>query len=142
MSTILVVEDTQDSYDLIADALGDEHTLIHARTGPEGIDMAARVRPDLILLDMRLPELDGLSVVRHLRGTEESKETPIVAVTANAMPKDREDCLAAGCDYYLAKPLTIRELVELVDRALSESAVSGRAPATQGTRHDRDESMT
>jgi CheY-like chemotaxis protein len=116
MSTILVVEDTQDSYDLIADALGDEHTLVHARTGPEGLDLAARVRPDLILLDMRLPELDGLSVVRRLRGMEELRAIPVVAVTANAMPQDRATCLAAGCDHYISKPIAIRDLVDLVNR--------------------------
>lgn len=119
MSTILVIEDTQDSYDLIADALGDEHTLVHARTGPEGVDLAARVRPDLILLDMRLPELDGLSVVRLLRGMEGFQTTPVVAVTANAMPQDREICLAAGCDDYLSKPIAVRDLVGLVNRILS-----------------------
>ncbi|MBN1514606.1 MAG: response regulator [Phycisphaerae bacterium] len=127
MSTILVVEDTQDSYDLIADALGDEHTLVHARTGPEGIKMAACVRPDLILLDMRLPELDGLSVVRRLRSMEELKATPVVAVTANAMPQDREICLAAGCDDYLSKPIAIHALVELVNRILSTDP-GARAP--------------
>ncbi len=129
MCMILVVEDTQDSYDLIADTLGDRHTLVHARTGPEGIKLAVRVRPDLILLDICLPELDGLSVVRRLRGMAEFRATPIIAITANAMPQDRENCLAAGCNEYLSKPIAVRHLTELVNRILPPES---RVPAGCG----------
>jgi two-component system cell cycle response regulator DivK len=132
MGTILVVEDTQDSFDLIADALGDVHTLIHARTGLEGIDRATEVRPDLILLDMQLPELDGLSVVQRLREREDVKDIPVVAVTACAMQEDRERFLAAGCDVYLSKPIGIQTLVELVEQCLNDSAAETPPSAGPG----------
>ena len=124
MSTILVVEDTEDSFDLIQCALEEEHDLIHAKTGQEGLAKAKSVRPDLILLDMRLPGMNGWEVARHLKTDRELAVIPLIAVTAHAMAGDRQKCLDVGCDDYIAKPITVQNLVSLVHRHLSAPARS------------------
>ncbi len=118
MSTILVIEDNQDNFDLIADALGDEHDLVHALTGPDGLGQAGRIKPGLILLDIGLPDMDGLEVVRHLKADVSLTHIPVIALTAHAMSGDREKCLDAGCDDYMSKPINVRELLSLVERCL------------------------
>lgn len=114
MNTILVVDDTQDNLDLIEDALGHDHQIVHARSGTEGIAKAAGLNPELILLDMAMPGMDGREVARQLKADRRLAEIPVVAVTALAMNGDRERCLASGCDDYLAKPFHIDQLRECV----------------------------
>ncbi len=126
MSTILVVEDTQDNFDLIEDALGEEHNLVHATTGREGLIQAMAHRPDLILLDMGLPVMDGWEVAQRLKADPETRAIPVVALTAHAMSGDREKCMEMGCDDYMAKPININELVEMINRHLCQ------APASSG----------
>ena len=118
MSMILVVEDSQDNFDLIADAFEHEHDLVHAMTGPEGLTQAKNMNPDLILLDMGLPVLDGWELARRLKADPALAHIPVIAITAHAMKGDLEKCLEAGCDGYLAKPINVRELKELVERRL------------------------
>lgn len=118
MSTILVIEDNQDNFDLIADALGDEHDLVHALTGPDGLRQAGRIKPGLIFLDIGLPDMDGLKVVRHLKADASLAHIPVAALTAHAMSGDREKCLDAGCDDYMSKPINVRELLSLVERCV------------------------
>ncbi len=118
MSTVLVIEDTQDNYDLIEDALEDAHNIVHAVTGQQGLDQVKAAKPDIILLDMALPGLDGWEVTRMLRANPESADIPVVALTAHAMAGDRQKCLEAGCDEYLAKPVNIKELRSMIDRFL------------------------
>ena len=125
MSTILVIEDNQDNFDLIADALGDEHDLVHARTGPDGLRQAGRIKPGLILLDIGLSDMDGLEVVRHLKRDASLADIPVVALTAHAMSGDREKCLQAGCDDYMSKPINVRELIGLAKTCLSARNVRG-----------------
>jgi two-component system, cell cycle response regulator DivK len=117
---ILIIEDDALNQKLIREVL-DFHGYTTLVTGiPEaGIDMALAHRPDLILLDIMLPGLSGIDVARLLKGDDETKAIPIIAVTALAMPGDRQRILQSGCDAYLAKPLHIRELIELV-AALSQ----------------------
>lgn len=126
MSMILVVEDTQDNFDLIEDALADEHGLVHATTGQEGLDQARAHKPDLILLDMGLTDMDGWEVARHLKADPETRTVPVIALTAHAMAGDREKCMKVGCDDYLAKPINISELVAMIERHLTH------APAGSG----------
>ncbi len=121
MSTILVIEDNQDNFDLIADALGDEHDLVHALTGPDGLGQAGRIKPELILLDIGLPDMDGLEVVRRLKADASLADIPVIALTAHAMSGDREKCLQAGCDDYMSKPIAVREFRSIVERCLPKS---------------------
>jgi two-component system cell cycle response regulator DivK len=122
MSTILVIEDSQDNFDLIEDALEDAHELVHAKTGQEGLAQAETIRPDLIFLDMGLPGMDGWEVARRLKADHHLAAVPIIAVTAYAMTGDREKCFGAGCDDYLSKPIAVQDLVQLTDRHISRSA--------------------
>ncbi len=126
MSTILVIEDTQDNFDLIADALEDTHNVLHANNGRDGLTEAHRLKPDLILLDMVLPEMDGWEVVRRLKADSDLASIPVIALTAQAMKDDRAECLAAGCDDYIAKPIKVRALLSLIDRHASCEKVRGQ----------------
>ncbi len=136
MSTILVIEDNQDNFDLIADALGDAHNLAHARTGPDGMRQAENIKPDLILLDIGLPDRDGLEVARHLKADISLADTPVVALTAHAMSGDRERCVDAGCDDYMSKPINVRELLSLVEQYLNakEDPIGSPPRNREGTR--------
>ncbi|NTU81886.1 MAG: PAS domain-containing protein, partial [Chloroflexales bacterium] len=89
-----------------------------ARTGPEALAAAVAHQPDLILMDVQLPELDGLALTRQLRVLPAFVSTPIIALTALTMPHDRERCLAAGANAYLSKPVRLKELVTLIDQLL------------------------
>ena len=119
MTTILVVEDTQDNFDLLEDALGDRFTLAHTTSGQAGLDHAKAHRPALILLDMGLPGMDGWEVAQRLKAEPSTAEVPVIALTAHAMTGDRERCLKVGCDDYMAKPINIKELVAMIDLHLS-----------------------
>lgn len=115
MVRILVVEDTQDSFDLLEDALDGVHELVHARDGRRALELARMAQPELILMDMGLPGMDGWAVVRRLKSDAELADIPIIALTAHAMTGDRERCLSAGCSDYLAKPVDIQELMARVE---------------------------
>jgi len=129
MSRILVVEDTQDSFDLVADVLGDTHELLHGRTGREGLELARRCPPDLVLLDMSVPETSGWDVVRMLKADPALATIPVIAVTAHAMSGDRERCIQAGCDDYVAKPVDVRALLRTVERSLARLPASAAGAA-------------
>lgn len=106
MSTILYIEDNEQNMYLISFLLEKHgHTVIPAADGPAGINKASALLPDLILLDIQLPGMDGHSVARNLRSNPELAAVPIVAVTSYAMSGDREKALAAGCNGYIEKPI-------------------------------------
>jgi two-component system cell cycle response regulator DivK len=87
-----------------------------AADGPRGIEIARSIRPDLILLDIQLPVMDGYAVARVLRGIDSLRDTPIVAVTSYAMVGDREKSLAAGCNGYIEKPINPETFVRDIER--------------------------
>lgn len=129
MATILVIEDTQDNYDLVQDILGDTHELLHASNGFDGLHLALLHHPSLILLDMSLPQVDGWEIARALKADPRLAAIPVVAMTAHAMAGDRERCLNAGCDDYLSKPISIQSLTDMVERHLTTAAsASGSSP--------------
>ncbi len=116
---ILIVEDNPDNMAAIKAVLNGNYGVIEAVDGKEGIDKAFRENPDLILLDMALPVMDGFTVVRRLKSDSRVKDIPVIALTAYAMKGDREKILRAGCNDYFAKPAdpekilnTIRFLLE------------------------------
>jgi len=108
---ILCVEDNDDNiYTLHRRLTRWGHTVLIARDGREGIAMARAERPDLIVMDMNLPKLDGWEATRALKSSDETKHIPILALTAHAMVGDREKALAAGCDDFATKPVSFDEV--------------------------------
>jgi CheY-like chemotaxis protein len=103
---ILLIEDNEQNAYLVNYLMGARQwRVIPAADGPTGLALADSESPDLILLDIQLPGMDGYEVARRLRAKEGLDGTPIIAVTSYAMPGDRENCLAAGCTGYIEKPI-------------------------------------
>lgn len=120
MATILLVEDHQEIWDFLSRRLKRRgYEVVVAQDGQEGIDKARSEPPDLILLDMNLPVMDGWTVAKTLRGEEATKAIPIIALTAHAMAGDREKALQAGCDDYHAKPIDFSQLINQIEAALA-----------------------
>lgn len=123
MSTvrILMIEDNPQNRYLASFLLqGRGWQVLQAEDGPSGIAMAAKEVPDLVLLDIQLPGMDGYAVAQALRACKTLPHLPIVAVTSYAMPGDRERCLASGCDGYIEKPIDPTTFADEVARYLEK----------------------
>lgn len=118
---ILIVEDNPPNMRLIETTLRAKgYTLLKATDGKEALDMATRERPSLIIMDIQLPRVGGLEVARRLRQMPAFSHIPIIALTAYAMKGDKEKFIEAGCDGYLAKPISTRELPEMIAEMLQQ----------------------
>ena len=118
---ILIVEDNPRNMRLIEMTLrSNNYILLKATDGETALDMAVREQPDLILMDIRLPGMNGLDVTRALRKTPAFSHTPIIGLTAHAMKGDKERVLESGCDAYLSKPINTRELPGIIAEMLSQ----------------------
>ncbi len=116
---ILYIEDNPDNRLLVRRILMvEDYEVVEAEDGPSGIEAALRERPDLILMDMNLPEMDGYELTRRLRELPELDGTPIIAMTANVMHGDREKSLEAGCDGYIPKPIDVDALPRQIEQFL------------------------
>ena len=125
MAKILYVEDNPDNMQLVQRVITAlSHEFLWAADGLSGVNMAETERPDLILLDINLPDIDGYEVARRLRAKKSHLYVPIIAITANALKGDAEMALAAGCDVYMSKPVNIRELRAHVVGILADSHIS------------------
>ncbi len=121
MSRILIVEDNEMNRDMLSRRLIKRgYEVEMAVDGQEGHDMAHSMKPDLILLDMSLPIMDGWEVARRLKGDDNTKGIPIIALTAHAMAGDREKSLEAGCNDYDTKPVDFKRLRGKIDAILGE----------------------
>ena len=118
MKKILVVEDVDFNRELVVQLLEDKYHVIEAVNGQEGVELAERERPDLILMDLSLPVMDGWEATRRLKATYDLRSIPVIALTAHAMVGDEEKALAAGCDDYLVKPLDEDELMARIAKYL------------------------
>ncbi len=118
MQKILIVEDNELNLDLLVQLLEDDYELVTANNGADGIEIAEQERPDLILMDMSLPVMDGWEATRRIKAKDGLTRIPIIALTAHAMSGDEEKAKAAGCDGYLAKPLNEDLLFEKLDQFL------------------------
>jgi PAS domain S-box-containing protein len=113
---ILLVEDNRTSITLVSDyLLAQGYQVIVAQDGTEAVAQAQRARPDVILMDVQMPGMNGLEAIQHIRADPHLLTTPIIALTALAMPGDRERCLAAGANEYLSKPVNLKKLVEVIE---------------------------
>ena len=114
---ILYVEDNEDNIFMLKNRLTRAgHTVVVATDGAQGIAMASSERPDVILMDLSLPVLDGWQATREIKAAADTKHIPVIALTANAMAGDREKALAAGCDDYDTKPVELPRLLGKINR--------------------------
>ncbi|WP_262267941.1 response regulator [Microvirga yunnanensis] len=121
MIRILYVEDNEDNVYMLSQRLKRHgFQVLVARDGEQGVEMARREKPDLILMDLGLPTLDGWSAARLLKAAPDTRRIPIVALSAHTMPGDRERALEAGCDEYDAKPVAFEKLLAKIDRLLQD----------------------
>ena len=112
---ILVVEDNEKNMKLFRDVLAATgYRTLEATTGGEAVDLASEHRPDLVLMDIQLPDLDGVQALQRLRANARTATIPVLALTAQAMRGDRERFLAEGFDGYVSKPVNVRELIGIV----------------------------
>jgi two-component system cell cycle response regulator DivK len=122
VNKILLVEDNDDNRDMLARRLQRRgYSVVVALDGRQGVEMAASERPDLILMDMSLPVLDGWEATRQLKAAPESHAIPVIALTAHAMSGDREKAITAGCDDYDIKPIELPRLLGKIETLLNRA---------------------
>jgi CheY-like chemotaxis protein/nitrogen-specific signal transduction histidine kinase len=112
MKTVLVAEDEESNYELVRIVLQKRYNLIRAHNGIEAVTMFEEEKPDLILMDIRMPEMDGLDATRIIK--EVNQEVPVIALSAYAFPENIREAKAAGCDDFMAKPFKVEDLIELI----------------------------
>lgn len=120
MKKILIVEDFEYNKDLLVQLLEEEYETVTADDGAVGIELAAREKPDVILMDLSLPVIDGWEATRQLKADPILRHIPVIALTAHAMRGDEEKARASGCDDYLSKPIDEDLLFEKLKTLLSE----------------------
>ena len=123
MAKILLVEDNDMNRDMLSRRLLRRgYDVVMALDGQQAVEMAAAEKPDLILMDMSLPVLDGWEATRRIKAAAETREIPVIALTAHAMSGDREKALESGCDDYDTKPIDLPRLLEKMMAALGRSS--------------------
>lgn len=121
MATVLIVEDNEMNRDMLSRRLERRGFVIRiAVDGAEGVSMATAEIPDLVLMDMSLPVMDGWEATRTLKANPDTAGIPVIGLTAHAMAGDREKCLAAGCDDYDTKPIELPRLLEKMQSQLGD----------------------
>jgi CheY-like chemotaxis protein len=119
---VLVIEDNPLNLELVTDLLEASGCVVcHARTAEEGLHLAQTTLPDVILMDLSLPGMDGLAATRAIRANPATRHLPVIALTAHAMMGDEENALNAGCDGYLAKPINTRTFLDRVAEFVHEA---------------------
>ena len=116
--TILVVDDTEWNRELLVQLLEEDYTILQAVDGGDGVRMAEEHKPDLILMDLGMPVMDGWEATRKLKANDALKHIPVIAVTSHAMVGDEIDARKAGCDDYLPKPVDDEELLKKIHKLL------------------------
>ena len=120
---VLIVEDNDLNLKLFRDLLeANGYETVETKEGLNAVELARRERPDLILMDIQLPEISGLDVTKRIKADKTIASIPVVAVTAFAMKDDEEKILRAGCEAYLSKPISIMSFLETVKKFLNDSA--------------------
>ncbi|MEQ9690573.1 MAG: response regulator [Bauldia litoralis] len=123
MAKILLVEDNEMNRDMLSRRLARQgHEVLIAVDGAEGVAKVAAERPEIVLMDMSLPVLDGWEATRRLKADAATASIPVISLTAHALASDREQALAAGCDDYDTKPIDLPRLVEKIERLLGQSS--------------------
>ena len=122
LAKVLLVEDNEMNSDMLSRRLARKgFQVIVAKDGLEGVSMAGEANPDIVLMDMSLPEIDGWEATRRIKAAPETASIPVVALTAHAMASDREKALEAGCDDFDTKPVELNRLLGIMEKLLSAS---------------------
>ena len=123
---VLYIEDNDQNFYLVSFIMSAKgYVVTRAHDGQEGLDLVTREQPDLILLDIQLPVMDGYTTARELKKIPELRATPIIALTSYAMAGDREKALEAGCTGYIEKPINPRTFIEQITQYLQDQSVQG-----------------
>jgi len=121
MATILLIEDAPDIRQVVELILHSaDHTVLSAPDGARGVAMAEQHQPDLIVMDLVLPQLDGWEATRRLKQDDRTRDIPVLACTAHVLPEDIDQALAAGCDAVITKPFDLMAFLEQVDQLLRQ----------------------
>jgi len=120
MKKILIVEDVDMNLELLIQLLEDDFTIVAARDGASGVEMAKTEKPDLILMDMSLPVMDGWEATKQIKSDPRTSSIPVIGLSAHAMNGDREKALECGCDDYLTKPVDEELLFSRLTEILEE----------------------
>ena len=119
MKRVLVVDDNEANIHLIRFILEKNGVeVIEARNGAEGVELAVQEKPDLVLMDIQLPDIDGLEATKRIRASDANGNIPIIALTSYAMPGDRERLIAAGCTGYISKPIDVKAFIIEIEKYL------------------------
>ena len=122
MNPILIIEDNAKNLKLVRDVLQFKgYTTLEATTATEGLRFARERLPVLVLMDILLPDFDGITALARLRADQATRAIPVIALSASAMPDDQEKILSSGFDAYLTKPIQIKAFIELVERLIGKS---------------------
>ena len=114
---VLIVEDNMDTYELVRFILEKNgYEVFLAVNGRDGVNAATKQKPDLIVMDLSMPEMDGWTATRLIKQNKQTSAIPLIALTAHVLPGDRQRAVDSGCDEYITKPMDLLELVETVDR--------------------------
>ena len=120
MKTILIVEDNEKNMKLVRDILRHNgHATIEAPTGGEGVRLASEKKPDLILMDIQLPDIDGIEALRLLREDRALDAVPVIALSASVMPDDQQKIVTSGFDAFVTKPINLKQFLDTVKRFLA-----------------------
>lgn len=120
-ASVLIVEDNELNMKLFSDLLSAHGFLVHqTRNGKDAVELARTHRPDIILMDIQLPEISGLEVTRRIKSDDALRDIPVIAVTAFAMKGDEERIRAGGCEAYISKPISVVTFLETVKRFANE----------------------
>ncbi len=121
MRTILIVEDNEKNMKLVRDILRHNgHATIEAQTGGEGVRLASERRPDLILMDIQLPDIDGIEALRRIREDRALDGVAVIAVSASVMPDDQQKIVRSGFDAFVTKPINLKQFLDTVTRFLAQ----------------------
>jgi two-component system, cell cycle response regulator DivK len=121
MSTILIVEDNEKNMKLVRDILQHKgHRTLEAVNGEDGVRLAREQRPDLVLMDIQLPDIDGITALRRIREDAALDAVPVLAVSASVMPDEQQKIVTSGFDAYVTKPIVLKSFLETVQRFLSQ----------------------
>jgi two-component system cell cycle response regulator DivK len=121
MSVILIVEDNEKNMKLVRDVLQFKgYQTLEAATATEGLRLAREARPDLVLMDIQLPDFDGITALARLRADPQTQKMPVVAVSASVMPDEQQRIVASGFDAFITKPINVKSFIETVERFIGK----------------------